>query len=271
MEVANDHLPHITVCLTSISSRVATLHQTLESLNQQNYPNFSVRLYLSSEPYLLDEGIPLLTQKCRNIIQRAGSRVELHYVENIGPYRKLIPALVDRVGQDSLVATADDDTLYPSDWLTTLYHHYEQNRCIVCYRGHQMRMEQGKWTPYRSWMQQRPSQPKSIFNLPTGKDGVLYNTLFFSGDVLDIASTAKHARTVDDLWFKWHTALTGTPVFMINDDYRSNSLPETTSGTSLYKSFNESGSNDRAMTALEGLFSERYGHTLLELLEIEEY
>ena len=49
--------PNVHVSLTSISQRLDTLADTISSLLNQDYPNFRVTLYLSKEPYLLDEGV----------------------------------------------------------------------------------------------------------------------------------------------------------------------------------------------------------------------
>ena len=253
----------ITVSLTTISSRLPTLHFTLESLAQQNYPNLTIRLYISRDAFLLDQGIDELPPACMKVIEAYAPRMEVHYVTNIGSYRKLIPILEERLGQSSIVVTADDDTLYPTNWVSELYFHYRMQNCIVCYRGHQMAYGADGWLNYRSWMIRPPRTARSLLNLPTGKDGVLYNTIFLHPDVIDMARAKMLARTVDDLWFKWHSAIIGVPVFMVHSDYRASSLPETTKDHSLYKNFNEEGGNDRAIAAIEADFQRRYGDTLL--------
>lgn len=255
----------ITISLTTIRARLGTLHLTLESLARQNYPNLTIRIYVSRDPFLLDEGIDSLPEACMRVIEAHRPRIELHFVRNIGSYRKLVPLLEERLGESSLVVTADDDTLYPPNWVSDLYFHYRLNNCIVCYRGHQMAYDDSGWLDYRTWMRRSPSASRSVLNLPTGKDGVLYNTIFLHPDVLDMERGAALARTVDDLWFKWHSALLGVPVFMIHTDYRTSSLPETTTDHSLYKNFNEKGGNDRAIVAIEADFKARYGTTILDV------
>ncbi|TQI75644.1 hypothetical protein FHT98_3428 [Bosea sp. AK1] len=253
----------ITISLTTIRARLPTLHLTLESLAQQSYPSLTIRLYVSRDAFLLDEGIDALPDACMRVIEEHAPRIEVHFVRNIGSYRKLVPLLEERLGQSSLVVTADDDTLYPPSWVSDLYFHYRLQNCIVCYRGHQMAYDDSGWINYRSWMRRPPGASRSVLNLPTGKDGVLYNTIFFHPDVLDMQRGVALARTVDDLWFKWHSAILDVPVFMIHADYRVNSLPETTKDHSLYKNFNEQGGNDRAIAAIEADFRTRYGDTLL--------
>lgn len=270
MPISSSTAEPITISLTTIRARLPTLHLTLESLAQQSYPNLTIRLYVSRDAFLLDEGIDALPDACTSVIKAYAPRIEVYFVRNIGSYRKLVPLLEERLGQSSLVVTADDDTLYPPNWVSDLYFHYRLQNCIVCYRGHQMAYDASGWTGYRSWMRRPLGASRSLLNLPTGKDGVLYNTIFFHPDVLDMQRGVALARTVDDLWFKWHSAILGVPVFMIHNDYRVNSLPETTSEHSLYKNFNEQGGNDHAITAIEAYFTKRYGNTLLKEIQLRQ-
>ncbi len=256
-------MQHVSVCLTSISSRAEKLHITLRSLAAQNYRSFSVRIYVSREPYLLDQGDFRISQDCRDLM-RANDNVSFVFVPNTGPYRKIIPFLQERIGDNHLVATADDDTVYPADWLSTLVQNYNERRCVVAFRGHQMLPGEGRWQRYRRWMTSGVTDNFGPYGLPTGKDGVLYNTMFFNRHVLNMDKAMAVAPTVDDLWLKWHSAFSGIPVFLINKNYSSATFEDTNDGTSLYQSFNKTGGNDVAIQALEEYSIATFGQTLLE-------
>jgi hypothetical protein len=244
--------PPVTICLTAISARMGSVGSTLCSLLAQDYPEFSVRLYLSREAFLLDAGIPgRLPREIADLC--AGSeRMTIRFVPNIGPYRKILPFLSETRGRRCLVATADDDTIYPEDWLLGLVKAFRQHRCVICYRGHFMRRENRRFRDYQSWMRGSSGRNPDLFNLPTGKDGVLYDTSFFHPAVLNYARALSLARTADDLWLKWHySALEDVPTFVINSDCASQSFQDHAFGDSLYRSFNRDGGNDAAVERLE--------------------
>lgn len=251
--------PHITISLTSISSRVPALASTLRSLLRQDYPDFLIRLYLSHGPFLLDEGIRRTPEEIANLAEE-DDRLEVRFVPNIGPYRKMLPFLAETVGRRCLVATADDDTIYPSDWLSGLYQALCIHRCVVCYRGHHMRREGTRFAQYRHWMRNVVPRNPDLFNLPTGKDGVLYDTSYFNPGVLDYAAALRLAPTADDLWLKWHYSATNkVSTYIINSNYKAHTFEQSDADGGLYRFFNKDGGNDVTIRNLEHHFKNSFG------------
>ncbi len=251
--------PQITISLTSISGRLPALTGTLNSLLRQDYPNFLIRLYLSHEPYLLDEGVRMPPEEIVALARR-DDRLEIRFVPNIGPYRKILPFLAETVGRRCLVATADDDTLYPADWLSGLHRAFRDYNCVVCYRGHHMRREGAQFAQYRQWMRNVVPRNPDLFNLPTGKDGVLYDTSYFNSGVLDYVLALRLAPTADDLWLKWHYSATNmVSTYIINDDYKLHTFEQSDGEGGLYRAFNKDGGNDATIQNLELYFQEKFG------------
>lgn len=255
----------IDVTMTTISSRLPALHETLLSLLAQNYDDLRVNLYLSEEPYLLDQGVTDLPDDIRTLAEEANGRLLIHTSPNWGPYRKLLPFLRANWGQSRLVTTADDDTVYPASWLQGLVDAYDTYRCVVGYRGHPINISDGEIKPYRSWMRSRIEENPGLLILPTGKDGVLYNTAFFPISVLNVADAIRIAPTVDDLWFRWHLMLNRIPVHVIHTDYASQTFQETDYDGSLYRNFNKDGGNDIAVTALQNYCAGQFGFDAVSL------
>lgn len=244
--------PRITISLTTISSRLSKVPRTLRSLLVQDYPNLVVHLYLSREPFLLDEGVPGALPAELLALTEADPRLVVRFTPNIGPYRKILPILAEMNGARALVATADDDTIYPVNWLSGLYQAYLLHGCVVCYRGHQMRRSGREFNRYRSWMLAGIARNPDLYNLPTGKDGVLYDTSFFHPNVLNHVRALQIAPTADDLWLKWHySALEDVPTFVVNTDYRAQTFKDDPFGKSLYDVFNRDGGNDATIQRLE--------------------
>lgn len=249
--------PPVVISLTTISLRLHSVARTLRSLLAQGYPDLRVRLHLSREPFLLDAGIAGESPEDLAGLALSDSRLELRFVPNLGPYRKILPVLAELYGQRALVATADDDTIYPEDWLAGLVAAYQRHGCVVCYRGHRMLKRGRRFLDYRSWMHAGIVRNPDIYNLPTGKDGVLYDTTFFDPRVLNHARALAVAPTADDLWLKWHySAFSDVQTYIIYPDWSSQSFLDDPFGASLYTNFNRAGGNDQTIEQLEAYASE---------------
>ena len=242
-----------------------TICVTLRSLLNQSYSDLCIHLYLSREPYLLDQGVPELPQDLVALQKEAEGRLKIEYCPNWGPYRKLLPYLRENWGTSKLVVTVDDDTVYPPHWLQGMVDSYDTYHCVIGYRGHRINMQDGKLMPYRSWMRTKIEENPSLYILPTGKDGILYNTAFFPINVLNIADALRIAPTVDDLWFRWHLLLNHIPVNVINVDYRAGTFEETGYESSLYLNFNKAGGNDVAIKELQTYFKDQFDVSIEQL------
>jgi hypothetical protein len=251
---------NLIISLTTISSRLNHIHLVIQSLLDQDFPSdaYEVRLYLSEQPYLLDQGCPTITNDLSRLLEQNYDRVYVKYVENTGSYRKILPVL-DEVYRgtsaqfcNTLIVTADDDTAYPGWWLGQLYENYLKHRCVVGFRGRAMGFEKEKLISYREWSKNITENP-SMLNTPTGKDGVLYSPLHLYPSVRDIHAAKYYAPKADDLWLKAHTLLTGVPSFIINTTLKQE-FPSVTGrepDVSLYRAFNQLGGNDDALARIE--------------------
>lgn len=166
-------------------------------------------------------------------------------------------------GQSKLVATADDDTLYPEDWLAQLVEAHSKYGCQIAFRGHRICVSGSKFAPYRSWMRTKVEENPGLLLLPTGKDGVLYDTAFFPIEVLNASEALRVSPTADDLWFRWHLARRGVPVYFIRTDYRD-TFDEGEYETSLYLNYNRDGKNDHSVRELNKYFINHFSFSLAE-------
>jgi len=263
--------------MTTIRSRLPLVQGVIESLIAQSLPPVSINLNVSNAPYLLDEGVgrndDFLLRLSRLPL------VKINWVDNIGPYRKIWPFLKKHFSQsittDKLFDTVDDDTIYPDYFLETLFCSYLEMDCIIAFRGRHIELDQSTLAPYDQWTwgQSKPS----LRNLPTGKDGILYSTKFFTRNFLMLEDALTLAPTVDDLWIKWHCVLNGVPSVVLNpeacsSDYKSFPVVDFSNeyrSVSLYKAHNAAsaqGRNDLSVWHLEKYYLEKYGYNLTSLL-----
>ena len=252
----------IIISLTTISSRLNQVHHVIQSLLNQNINDaqFEVRLHLSKEAYLLDEGCPTLTDELSELLRNNIDQFTIQYVPNSGPYRKIIPVLNEVYDYqysrfiNTLIVTADDDTIYPSWWLKKLYDFYLKYKCIIGFRGRAMSFSQNRLLPYRKWTKNISENP-SLNIVPTGKDGVLYSPTHLHPDVRDIDTALSIAPKADDIWLKAHSLLLGIPAALIHTSLEEEfpSVNDSEPEISLYRSFNKRGGNDEAIDSYEKL------------------
>jgi hypothetical protein len=265
----------VLIGLTSIRGREGALRRTLDSLLAQSPPPdgrpVSLHLFLSHQPYLLDRGFAEVPEFIRGRIRRSRHRripLHCHFVENTGPYRKLLPLIEglspEEQARDPYLITADDDTLYPRDWLMRLLEAQDRLDCVVGFRGRRMVVEEGRLAPYHRWIKHDPSlvEPHPL-TVPTGKDGICYRLSQLHVGVRQTQQALRLAGHADDLWFKHHTMLLGVPSALLNDSLRLEFPELTASGRrvrpanegatpihSLFLTINKRGGNDVVMRRL---------------------
>lgn len=250
----------IDISLTTISRRVAALAPVIRSLCSQSLRPARIMLHLSREAHLLDQGLAQLPCDLAALCEAEG--VVLRWVPNTGPYRKIIPWLEEYLGSERMVVTADDDTLYPADWLARLVAARAQTGAIAAWTAHPIALRRGRVAGYGQWFGAALPDGPALRILPIGKDGVLYAGSDFPPEVMDMAMATQLAPTADDLWLRWHLARLGRLAVAVG---AGNALPEVMrGGASLWRTYNRQGGNDAVVAALEAHFETRYGWTMAQ-------
>jgi hypothetical protein len=276
------------VTLTVISPRIETLPAVLDSLRAQSLRPARVHLHLSREPHLLDEGL----SSDHPVVQRleGDGWLQLHWVPNLGPYRKIVPFLntagygADGADANGLFITVDDDTLYPPRFVEYLLRHHERHNCIVAHRGRRMRLAAaGGFLPYPKW-HDGLREPR-LANLATGQSGVLYRFSDFPAD-LELEAALALAPTHDDLWLRWLTARQGVPAVILQPNAAAKTQELAFPGASqqpvqeqpsLWQAYNApdaaggpGGNNDAAVEAVDAYFRSRGFDLQAKLREEQE-
>lgn len=251
-------MPDVDISLTSISPRIARLAPVIRSILAQSLPPGRILIHLSRDPFMLDQGIGDLPEDLAALVD--GQRVQVIWVENTGSYRKILPWLGQHIGTPRLVATADDDTLYPPDWLERLVAGRMATGAVTAWSAHPIAVRNGRVARYGRWFRSERIEGPAVRLLPVGKDGVLYAGTDFPPDVLDLETARKLAPTGDDLWLRWHAARLGMLAYTVG---KGQALAEVArGGPSLWHHFNKDGGNDAPVAALEAHFAARYGWTM---------
>ncbi|ROO66099.1 hypothetical protein EDB69_4125 [Vibrio crassostreae] len=192
----------LVVSLTTYNARLKTVFLTLESIFDQNFDNYIVVLYLSTQDVTEDK-LPksILRLKSRGLIIVFSD-------ENIRSYKKIHYALEDYPSNS--IITADDDIIYPKDWISNLNDgSVKYPGDIIFNRGHCLSFSNdGNLESYDSFP--LANKDNLLYNLPTGVSGILYPTGCFHHDVRDKELFLELAPYADDLWYKVMSFKNGT-------------------------------------------------------------
>ncbi|MFJ5444681.1 hypothetical protein ACIKP9_00410 [Methylobacillus methanolivorans] len=205
--LSND--PNIIVSLTSFHKRFDQLHLTIRSILTQKFSApYSVHLILSKADIDIAGGVP----KEIMALEKYGLKI-IVVNEDLRSYKKLHYTLKDY--PEKIIVTADDDVLYPKNWLTGLYEKWRKYpSCVVCYRGHFLAFKKsGEFYPYAQLMKNpmklKRSTP-SFALMPTGVSGVLYPPGLLSDFATREELFTEYAPFADDIWYKLSSLATDT-------------------------------------------------------------
>lgn len=128
--------------------------------------------------------------------------LRIMYTEDVGPFTKIVPSLKEF--PYDIIVTADDDIIYPRDWLVKLVDLHKINRNkIITHRAHRITLnERGGVNPYEQWDKCiNPGSHLAVYNaFPTGVGGVLYPPGSLHGRVLDSDEFCRITPKNDDIW-----------------------------------------------------------------------
>jgi len=201
------------VSLTSYPGRMYDLKYTLYSLLNQSLKPDRIILWLAKEQYPnLEEDI------APSILNLKTTGLEIMWCEDIGSYKKMIPAL--KLFPDDIIVTADDDIYYPEDWLELLYNAYSKEpNYIHAHRAHIVKVVGNKFAPYNSWEQKTYRENASCYFFPTSGGGVLYPPHMLHDNVFREDEFMSLAPKADDVWFWAMSVLNGTKIKIVKDGY----------------------------------------------------
>lgn len=194
------------VSLTSTYQNQSRLYQTLNDLitNQTVLPD-NIFLQLSEHPYLKDTGFSnkIITDKnLLNLLEDNKDLIVVNWVDNIGPYRKLIYTIEDFWESEIPIITIDDDHTYNENLFKNLIHDFEIYNMSCNYRGFTLNLNDINSFNYENRI--KPTQKISIYNFSTGASGAIFSSKFFKKTnklLLDKNIFLNLCNTADDIWY----------------------------------------------------------------------
>ena len=152
-----------------------------------------------------------------------GRGLEVLFSErNYGPHTKYYPYLLSQGEAIELapdLVTADDDILYPRNWLADLVvarSRSKDDELIFCHRAKRVKIDGDRLAPYVEWADCRDVEP-SVINFATGVSGVLYPVQFLRHLKNAGAGFLDSCPKADDLWLHYHAVINGYRIKQVLD------------------------------------------------------
>jgi hypothetical protein len=253
---------HIVVSFTSYPARIQGIATVLESIYSQTLPPDKIVLWLAEEQFPEKEkGLPIeLVQLCLS------DMLEIRFCESdLKPHKKYYYAMTEY--SEDLIITIDDDLLYESDTIESLFWSYlRYPDCVSTVRTHLITAkEDGTFFPYDMWLMETSSCVlKPSFQLmATGGAGTLYPPHLFQPDLWNKNAIEKTCLFADDLWMKANELSSNIPVVLAKSSSRLHCLPGTRD-SGLWRSNVENLGNDNQWNNISVWFADRYGKNYLE-------
>lgn len=252
----------LVVSATVISSRLSDFKKTVLSILSQELKPDIFFVFVSSEPFGLDEGIARDNEDLREIGDLGATVV---FTDNLGPHRKLAPAvrilLESNIPRPFLI-TVDDDVIYPVFMTSQLVSASRKTDVIVSFRGRFMTFDPSGWRNYSEFGV--PAKFPHALNLPVGRNGICYRLWQLPG-LENLLAGPVYAPFADDLWIKFCTLSLGvkceilSPMASFYPKLEAEFESISSAGVTLYDLKNKSTSgNDSVITALSSKLGLRF-------------
>lgn len=234
------------VSLTSYSARVDQVHLAIESIGRGLLRPSRLILWLDEEERLAHPPAALARLVARGL--------EIRRTPDYGPHKKYYPYVASVDDHRAALVTSDDDTLYPSRWLASLWEaHLHDGERVHAHRVHLITVTGDGVGPYRAWARATTDRVTAR-NFAVGVGGVLYPPAFLdvlreAGDgFLDVAPRA------DDVWLHSTLLRSGRRVRPVLELPGRDFLPVRGGGSvpGLFASNVDAGGNDLQIAATYG-------------------
>jgi len=196
----------VIVSLTSYPPRFAKIHLTLKSILLQSEKPDRIIVYLGS-----DSSREQFTNEMLNM-EQYGVEYRIDSKRNLKSHKKYFYAMQEFV--NDVVVTADDDVIYPSDWLSCLLKSYKKfPKAVSARRVHLMKKNGNELSFYNFWEDQcRRIKTPSFALIATGCSGILYPPHCLSSLAFDETRIKDLCFDADDIWLKCVEVLNDIPV-----------------------------------------------------------
>ena len=210
----------IYVSITSIYSRQHFLYECLLSIIKQTITPTKICIYLSEDKSLHDEGFKNKIIDNNKLNKILNNKIfEIIWGKDIGPYGKFLPLLKNKIDEDCLIITIDDDTIYNKHLIENLVNDYMKHNCVISYRGFVPLLNNNDLISfdYNKKIDIKNVNNININNFATGKGGILYHPSFFKkveGLIFRNDIYSETCKFADDIWLNIVRIINNVPCYV---------------------------------------------------------
>ncbi|GGF12782.1 hypothetical protein [Subtercola lobariae] len=229
------------VSLTTHGLRLQTVYYAIESIGRGELRPSRLILWIDER----DARKPRPPELAR-LVARG---LEILTTSNYGPHTKYFPYVQSRDRHTTALVTADDDVIYPIDWLSRLNAaHNSRPDLIRAMKVRRVELLSNGFAPYTTW-KAVASVDASVLNLALGVSGVIYPPAFLeelhvAGDSFRLVSPR-----ADDIWLHAVAVRTGFLVAQVSASPEGYPTVRGTFETSLMKTNVLDNQNDPQIQA----------------------
>lgn len=173
----------------------------------------------------------------------------IDWYHDIKSYKKLIPTL--KKYPDAIIVTADDDIIYPKNWLEELYKsHTIDSNAIWCHRVHGIKLVNNKISNYKNWSHCLNHANTSYLIFGTTGGGILFPPHCFYKDFDKEDIFMKLAPYADDIWCWAMCILNNKKMKLVSNNMKKLNLVENTQDNALWHNNVNNGMNDIQIQAI---------------------
>ena len=205
-----DSSSEVVICVATQPSRAKVAFLAVESMVFGSVK--PKRLMLWVDDAGLSKNLPA---SLRRLVKRG---LEVRVSESFGPHTKYYPYVASEDRDNCALVLADDDTLYPREWLRVLVDEWRNRPFEVhCHRAQVMRMEgPGRIAPYAAWPNTSSRRP-SLAHFATASSGVIYPPHFLKTVRDEGAVFMECCPRADDVWLHRLSLRAGIGVSQVQD------------------------------------------------------
>ncbi len=233
------------VSLTTYGERFRSVHIAIESIARGSKRPRRLILWLDDPEQLANP-----TARLKRLVKRG---LELRPALPLGPHKKYFNALsVVADGELSRLVTADDDILYPRNWLSTLDRMAQTySDDVICHRARVVTLEDNGFAPWQEWPLCASDEP-SILHFAIGDTGVSYPRRVVERLLAEGTVFMQLAPTADDIWLHANAIRSGAATRQVHPRPAVPALVPGTQRVALWRSNVSGGRNDQQISAVYG-------------------
>lgn len=260
------------VSMTTMHSRIHNIKNTIKYLLHGIVVPTKIYLFISKEPFLIDQGISVIPDEL--LFFTMMGYLNIVFVPNHGPHRKLLPILKEFRNEDVYIVTVDDDQ--PAEIVRgSIFHLLHTLKtsnypdAVVALRARRMKICKDpphKMSPYNDWPILQGKGKMEMLLMPTGNPAIMYKPQHFH-EVVFSPVFRNITVTTDDIMFRLSTMMKNFPVLIgcgsFDNRCHANQVPVQRLLQALYD-INAKGGNDASWAAALP-FLQSYGFDFAKL------